>query len=81
MPLHIRSIATGIAVICFFGVAIIGWFSGLSPFSCCKKAVIAALFAYVMGTLAARAINAILINAMVTKQINQQKEKASGGKD
>ena len=81
MPLHVRSIAVSIAVICFFGVAIIGWVSGLSPFTCCKRALAGAVLAYIAGILTVKAINAILINAMITKQMNQQGEKGSGGKD
>ena len=78
MPLHVRSIAVSIAVICFFGVSLIGWVSGLSPFVCCKRALIGAVIAYIAGAWAVKAINAILINAMITNQMNQQKEKNSG---
>ena len=70
MPLNVRSIAVSFAVICFFGLSIIGWVSGLAPFTCCKKA-----------SLAVKAINAILINAIITKHIKKQKENAGGGKD
>jgi hypothetical protein len=80
MPLHVRSIAVSIAVTCFFGLSLIGCFSGLSPFTCCKRALLGAVIAYIAGTLAIRAVNVILISAMVTKQMNQQKEKNSGGK-
>jgi len=79
MPLHVRSIAVSIAVICFFSVAVIGWVSGLSPFTCCRRAVAAAVLAYIAAALAVKAINAILISAMITKQINQQKKEYSGG--
>jgi len=78
MPLHVRSIAVSIAVICFFGVGIIGWISGLSPFTCCKRALVGAVLAYVAGAWAVKAINAILISAMITNQVKQQKEKDSG---
>ena len=81
MPLHVRSIAVSIAVICFFGVSLIGWFSGLSPFICCKRALVGAVLAYIAGALAVKAINAILINAMITNQMKQQKEKSSGDRD
>jgi hypothetical protein len=80
MPLHVRSIAVSIAVTCFFGLGLIGCFSGLSPFTCCKRALLGAVIAYIAGTLAIRAVNAILISAMVTNQMNQQKEKNSGSK-
>jgi len=78
MPLHVRSIAVSIAVICFFGVGIIGWVSGLSPFTCCKRALVGAVLAYVAGAWAVKAINAILISAMITNRMKQQKEKDSG---
>lgn len=81
MPLHIRSIAASIAVVCFFGIAIIGLISGLSPFTCCKRALVGSVVVYVVTALAVKAINTILINAMITNQINKQKEKDSGGKD
>ena len=80
MPLHVRSIAVSIAVICFFGLSLIGWISGLSPFTCCKRALLGAVLAYIAGALAVRAINAILISAMIANQMEQQEGKDSGGK-
>jgi len=92
MPLHVRSIAVSIAVTCFFILSFISWISGLSPSTCCKRALIGAAVAYVAASLAAKAINAILTNAMITSQMNkgfrkasatggQQKDKASDGRD
>ncbi len=81
MPLHVRSISVSAAVICFFGIAVIGWISGLSPFTCCKRALIAAIFAYVVATLAVKAINTILINAMTESRMNQQEGKNSDSGD
>lgn len=81
MPLHIRSIALSIAVICFFGVSLVGWVSGLSPFTCCKRALAGAAAAYVVAALAVKAINTILINAMVKSKLNQHKGKANGNED
>jgi hypothetical protein len=80
MPLPVRSIAVSIAVIFFFGLSLVGCISGLSPFTCCKRALAGAALAYIAATWAVKAINYILINAMITNQINQQKEKGSGGK-
>ena len=79
MPLHIRSIAASFAVICFFSLSIIGWISGLSPCTCCKRALAEATIAYIAAALAVKAINAILMHAMITKQINQRKGKNLGG--
>jgi hypothetical protein len=75
MPLHVRSIAVKIAVMSFFSLSIIGWFSGLSPFTCCKRALTGTFIAYIAAGLFVKAINAILISAIITKHINQQKEK------
>ena len=78
MPLQNRAISGSIAVMCFFAVAIIGWLNQISPFTCCKRAVTAAIISYVISTLAVKAVNYILIDAMITNQMNQQnKEKNS----
>ena len=81
MPLHIRSIAVSIAVICFFAIAAIGLISGLSPFTCCKRALVGAAAVYIAGAWAVKAINAILINAMIANQMKQQKEEDNAGRD
>jgi hypothetical protein len=94
MPLHVRSIAVTIAVVCFFGLSLIGWLSGLTPFVCCKRALIGAVLAYIAGAWAVRAINTVLMNAMISDQMNQQdgldfaagrrigpEEKAGAGRD
>ncbi|MHC4156696.1 MAG: hypothetical protein ACYST6_17505 [Planctomycetota bacterium] len=81
MPLHIRPIAVGIAVIFFFGTSFVGWISGLGPFTCCKRALAAAAVGYVVGTVSVRAINAILMNAIIANQVNQQKEQDGAGRD
>ena len=77
MPLHIRSISLSAAVVGFFTVSLIGWISGLSPFTCCKRAMAAAFVVYVVAALAVKAINTILINAMIKSQMIQQREKTS----
>jgi hypothetical protein len=81
MPLHVRSISVSAAVICFFGIAVIGWISGLSPFTCCKRALTAAIVVYAAAFWAVKAINTILVNAMIKSKMNQQKEKTSDSGD
>ncbi len=78
MPLQVRAIAISVAVIFFFTVSLIGWISGLAPFTCCKRALTGAVVAYVVAVLAVRAINAILVNAMLKNQMNQHEERADG---
>ena len=77
MPLNVRSIALSTAVMCFFAVSLIGWVSGFAPFTCGKRALTAAFVVYIIITLAVKAINTILINAMINSQMNQQKGKNS----
>jgi hypothetical protein len=81
MPLYVRPIAVAIGVIFFFGAGFVGWISGLAPFTCCKRALAAAAAGYVVAVLAVRAINAILMNAIITNQVNQQKEQDGAGRD
>jgi len=81
MPLHVRSIAISAAVLFFFGLSLIGWVSGLSPFTCCKRAVAGAIFAYIVTSCAVKAINAIVLNAMITNHMNQRKETKGAGRD
>ena len=89
MPLNVRSIAVSIAVICFFVMSLIGWGSGLAPFVCCKRALIGAVLVYVGGGWAVRAINTVLVNAMISNRMDRQdgsgfaakRKVASGEKD
>lgn len=78
MPLHVRSIAVSISVICFFVLSMVGWIYGLSPFMCCKRALLGAVLAYIAGCWAVKAINAILINAMISNQVNRQNDYHHG---
>ena len=81
MPLQAKSISVSVAVICFFGIALVGWISGLLPLTCCKRALIAAVVAYAATAIAIKAINSILIDAMIKNQMNQQQRKNSGSGD
>ena len=76
MPLNMRSIAVSFAVVCFFAVSFIGWLNSLTPFACCKRSLAAAVFGYIVGTLTAKVLNAILISAMVEYRIRERKEQA-----
>jgi len=69
--LHVRSMAVSAAVLCFFVVGIVGSLCGLSPSTCCKRAVLGAVAAYIVVRAGVRAINAILTQAMIESQINK----------
>jgi hypothetical protein len=78
MPLDARLIATKIAVTFFFTLGLIGSAVGLTPFTACKRALAGALLAYLVAILAVKAINAILIDAMITKHLEREKEQEYG---
>ena len=78
MPLNVKTIAVNISVIFFFSFSLIGWIYGLSPYVCCKRAVIGAFLAYIASVIVVRIINAILIEAMIDNKIGAQKESDAG---
>lgn len=75
MPLNARYIAVSIAVVGFFILSFVGWFSDLSPCVCCKRAVVGAAVAYIAASLIVKAINAILVSAMIASQSNRTPDK------
>jgi len=75
MPLNVRSIAVSVSVLSFFALSFIGWLSGLSTYVCCKRAIAGALIVYVVGSVAVKAVNAVLIDAM----IESSREKVKSG--
>lgn len=80
MPLHVRSIAVSTAVIFFFGFSAVGWLSGLTPYVCCKRAVLGSLLVYVISSIAVKIINMILIDAIVVNQINKHEDSQTKAK-
>ena len=76
MPLNVRYTAINLAVITFFVLGFICWLNGLSAFTCCKRAIGGATIAFIATTLAVKAINSIILNALLDFQIKKQKEDA-----
>ena len=72
MPLPIRPIAVSTAVLCFFAFGIVGSLGGLSPYTCCRRAVLGAAISYLVAAVAVRAINAILTQAMIADRIRKE---------
>jgi hypothetical protein len=69
--LQIRPMAVSCAVLCFFAIGIVGSLGGLSPGTCCKRAVLGAALTYLVAGAAARAVNAILTQAMIADRIRK----------
>jgi len=72
VPIDVRSMAVTLAVTGFFVLGFVGWLGGLCPLVCCKRALMGAVAAYAVTTLVAHAVNAILIDAMATRQAQRQ---------
>ena len=71
MVIPTRPIAFSVAVIGFFTLSIIGTVGGLSPDTCCKRALMGAVIIYIAASAAVRAINTILTQAMIASQVNK----------
>ncbi len=79
MPFHVKSISISFSVLFFFIISVIGWIAGLTPFTCCKRALIGAVVTYIAASFVVRMINRILIEAMVRAKLNQQNGDVSAG--
>ena len=76
MPLEAKPIAVKCAVLAFFGLGIAGMTYGLSPGTCCARACVGAIIAYIGAKLGVKAINAILTRAMIVSLMTTRKELA-----
>ena len=76
MPI-IRSSATTFAVMIFFIMSIIGWFCGLSPATCCSRAVGGAIITYIAITIAGKGVLAIIIKSIIESKVNNFKEESN----
>jgi len=72
MPLHIRPLAVSLAVGAFFALGIVGSLSGLAPYTCCRRAVLGAAITYLVTAAAARAVNAILTQALIADRVRKE---------
>ena len=72
MPLHPRSVSVSISIVCLFMISFIGWFAGLSPFTCCKRAIVGAVVAYIVTKITVNMINRILMSALVESELKKQ---------
>jgi hypothetical protein len=72
---YIRSIAITFAVLVFFVMAVIGWFGGLSPATCCLRSVIGAIIIYIAVSWSARGVMSIIINEIIESKVNEANQK------
>jgi len=75
----IKSKALSIAVLAFFAVAILSFFVGCTPDTCCGRALLGGAAAYCIAAWALRTISNIAYDALTgTKQTNNQKVNYAG---
>ncbi len=60
------------AAMFFFGIAVICAINGIEPFCCGKRAAIAAIFAYIITTVAVKIVNIVIIEAIAGSLTEKQ---------
>jgi hypothetical protein len=76
---RLNSKALSIAVLAFFAVAILSFFAGCMPDTCCGRALLGAAAAYCVAAWALRIINNIIYDAVTgAKQADNQQVKYAG---
>lgn len=78
MPLNPRTISMTVAVLTFFTASIVAAIHRNSPFTCCKRAVVAMLVAYIFITVVVKIVNAVLVDAIISKQVDRTLNKFKG---
>ena len=78
MLIHSRPVAISAAVISFFGVSFAGVFKGLTPWVCCKRALIGAVLAYIACSIAVTIIDAVITKAVIDGHMNKQLSEKTG---
>ena len=74
-----KSKAISIAVLAFFAVAILSFFAGCTPDTCCGRALLGAIAAYCITAWALRAIYNIAYDVLTgAKQTNNQQVNYDG---
>lgn len=74
MFIHSKKISICIAVLCFFALSFIGIFYGISPFTCCQRAILGAVVGYFVTSIVVKIINAVIASAIIDRYTNKQKE-------
>ncbi len=74
-----RRLSTSIASIGFFGLAIVGWFSGVPLLLCGLRAVAGAAVIYVLTNFVGNMAFRIIVQAAVRPE--PEKDETSDGKD
>ena len=80
MPLQHRHIAIKTSVIFFFMFCLLGLASRLSPYTCCKRALAAAIITYLLAAIVVKIINTVIIEAMISKHLDKHINERNSNK-
>lgn len=72
MPFSVRPIAITASIAVFFAIAAIGAYNGHCQFTTCKRAFTAVLITYFAASVIVKILNAVVVDAMITKQVNKR---------
>jgi len=67
----IRSIAVYFAVMIFFVMSLVGWFSGCSPATCCNRALTGAVVTYIAVSWAGTLVYKIMLDALIANRFRK----------
>lgn len=81
MPLNKRQLALTVSVLTFFLVSITGVLHNVSPVVCCKRALLCMIAAYIAVSIIVKFTNYLVINAMVSKQVDKIMENSRDSND
>lgn len=76
-----KSLAMKAAVLAFLAVSIICQLSQMDAVVCLKRAFLGSIAIYVIITLVIKTVNALLFNAIINKQLDEQIKEQNGDKN
>jgi len=77
MTKTIRSVAVYFAVMIFFLMSLVGWFSGCSPATCCNRALTGGVITYLAVSWAGRIVLKIMLDALISNRARKAAGKDS----
>ena len=76
-----KSLAIKSAVLAFLAVSLICQFSQIDAIVCLKRAMLGSIAIYIIITLVIKIVNALLFNAVINKQFDEQIKKQNDDKN
>lgn len=76
-----KSLAMKIAVLTFLAVSLICQIKQIDAIICLERALLGSIAAYIICTLIIKTVNALLLNAVINKQMQEQLNKENDNKD